>query len=842
MADPRKDCIDKIVEKTGGRMDRHAVEDALDDLLSRADSDSSGSKSYNEKLRDAAEKMQNDFLEKEAVARRNSINDVMISVNNRKFYNRAPNAKLAMEAKLVGVNTPFAGHRFQSVANQEKTVLEEHAGGMVTDMVAADVDKVFASRGMEKDWARELFEINKGDAGKPGLTNNPQAKQIADLIHKWQKASVDTLNKAGAWIKSYTGYITRSTHDPDKIRRATRDTWVSDTLQLIDTTRTFGKDSDAKAILEETWEKFVRGDHLLYKSPVDDLNDLNKGVDVARKASAHRELHFKSSDDWLTYNEKYGQFNPTETVMNAFRNAAKQTSLMRGFGTEPRLQFENDMIYLKNGIRDPLQLQDFNKFEQALRNRFDVVEGTAHRPVNQTISNAVGTWLSIMRLGHLGFMPITLTAHAVTKASELRFQGMGFGERWGSFVSGFFPATKGSDHYRTLELLHAGVESRIGNILSQFDAVDTPSGVMSRLENWFFKVTGSTAMTSNQRSDAKAIMARHYGDLYGKPFKEIGERETRMMLGYEIQKPEWDLLNKAEWHVVGDQRIFTPDIAYKIPDADVEAYVRAKGNPAVNESRTKESIAAEVARVKDELALKVASYFTDRGGYAVLEVGAREQAMLYQGTRPGTPLNAALRLMLQWKQFPTAIISKTWGREIYGGQDRMGAVAGLAELMVAATFTGMLANVLSDALKGQDPFAKYKEHPMAAVAAGFIRAGGGSIYGDFLLGEWNRFGHSLLGSLAGPTFGQIDKVAEIWSDITHGAKDHKLRDAGSLGVKLVRDNAPFLNMIYTRMAIDYLFMYRFQEWMNPGYLRRMEGRMKQKSGIDFWLKPSEAAR
>lgn len=842
MASERDDCIAKIIKKTEGRMSREAVEDALEDLLNKADSDPSGSRSYNEKLARAAEQMQQGFFEREAVARRNRINDVLISVDNHRFYNLAPNAKLAMEAKLVGVNTPFAGHRYGSVANQERTILEEHTGGMVTDMVNAEVDKIFASRGMERDWARELFEINKGDAGKPGITNNPQAKQIAELIHKWQKASVETLNKAGAWIKSYTGYITRTTHDPDKIRRAGRDSWVDQTLQLIDTVKTFGKDSDAKAILGETWEKFVRGDHLLYKSPVDDLNDLNKGPDVARKASAHRELHFKSSDDWLAYNEKYGQFNPTETVMNAFRNASKQTALMRGFGSEPRLQFENDMVYLKNRIRDPVELQDFNKFEQALRNRFDVVDGTANRPVNQTISNAVGTWLSIMRLGHLGFMPITLTAHAVTKASELRFQGMNLGERWGSFLSGFLPATKGSDQYKTLQLLHAGVESRIGNILSQFDAVDTPAGVMSRLENWFFKITGSTAMTTNQRADAKAIMARHYGDLYQKPYADIGEREQRIMLGFGIEKPEWDLLNKADWHVVGDQRLFTPDIAHKIPDADVAEYLKAKGQ-RINTATTPEGLASFVEKTKDDLALKVASYYTDRGGYAVLEVGARERAMMFQGTRPGTPLNAALKLMLQWKQFPAAIISKTWGREVYGGQGRMGAVAGLTELMVAATFTGMLANVLSNALKGQDPFASFREHPAAAVAAGFIRAGGGSIYGDFLLGEWNRFGHSLVSSLAGPTFSQLDKVAEIWSDITHGAsKTHGFRDAANLGVKVIRDNTPFLNMIYTRMAVDYLFMYRFQEWMNPGYLQRMEQRMKQKQGIDFWLKPSQVAR
>jgi hypothetical protein len=213
--------------------------------------------------------------------------------------------------------------------------------------------------------------------------------------------------------------------------------------------------------------------------------------------------------------------------------------------------------------------------------------------------------------------------------------------------------------------------------------------------------------------------------------------------------------------------------------------------------------------------------------------------MLYQGTQAGTPLNLALRLMLQFKQFPTAMITRVWGAEIYGGAKGMGRIAGISELVVMSTLFGMLANYLNQAAKGQDPNAAMREHPVRFLTAGFLRGGSASIYGDFLMGEWSRHGLSLLQSAVGPTFGQVDKIAEIWSDAVHmNAK----QTTAMLGTRLVRDNIPFMNMIYTKMAFDYLAYYRLQEWINPGYLERMERTMKDKQGTEFWLRPSRVSR
>ena len=49
-----------------------------------------------------------------------------------------------------------------------------------------------------------------------------------------------------------------------------------------------------------------------------------------------------------------------------------------------------------------------------------------------------------------------------------------------------------------------------------------------------------------------------------------------------------------------------------------------------------------------------------------------------------------------------------------------------------------------------------------------------------------------------------------------------------------------INTWYTRLALDYLFLWRLQEAASPGYLARHQQRMEQKSGIHYWLGPESA--
>jgi hypothetical protein len=48
---------------------------------------------------------------------------------------------------------------------------------------------------------------------------------------------------------------------------------------------------------------------------------------------------------------------------------------------------------------------------------------------------------------------------------------------------------------------------------------------------------------------------------------------------------------------------------------------------------------------------------------------------------------------------------------------------------------------------------------------------------------------------------------------------------------------PFTNLFYTKMATDYLLWNGLTEWANPGYLRRMQTRLRKDQSIEFMGTP-----
>jgi hypothetical protein len=64
------------------------------------------------------------------------------------------------------------------------------------------------------------------------------------------------------------------------------------------------------------------------------------------------------------------------------------------------------------------------------------------------------------------------------------------------------------------------------------------------------------------------------------------------------------------------------------------------------------------------------------------------------------------------------------------------------------------------------------------------------------------------------------------------------QDARGDAIRLLKSNTPFANLFYTKAAFDYLIWYQMQEALNPGYLKRMESRVKRDNDQTYWMPPS----
>lgn len=208
----------------------------------------------------------------------------------------------------------------------------------------------------------------------------------------------------------------------------------------------------------------------------------------------------------------------------------------------------------------------------------------------------------------------------------------------------------------------------------------------------------------------------------------------------------------------------------------------------------------------------------------------RTRMILMQGTAPGTPLGETVRFIMQFKSFPIAFGQKVLGRAIKGGVGGKADAAGLANIIAGSWVMGYMAMTLKDIAAGRSP--RDPTRPETPIKA-FLQGGGAGIYGDFLLAKATRFDNTPLETAAGPTLGSAAEILGLISSAARG-------NAGATDVVL--HNTPYGNIWWGRAALAYLILYRLQESLNPGFLRRMERRLKDDYGQSFIVPPTAAVR
>jgi hypothetical protein len=739
-------------------------------------------------------------------------------------YNAAPDTSLGIQSKLVGTNTPFHGSRDSAAAAIEGNV-HNLLGAFDRELKANGLDRLFANRSLEREWARELEQLNMRN-GQPGITGNRQAQQIAQAIYNMQRAGVEMLNTEGAFVGSYNGYISKTTHSAHLLRRMGEDEWVSLAQRHFDIDTIYPNRAPEfiDNALREQYRRIASGLHDSYDPAELDVITYSAGQNMAKKVSERRVIHFKSADDWLAYMEQASEMTPTQVIFQSAMSMSRDAGLMRVWGTNPKRALETDFVMSLQRARDAGDMDLVQRLNEQ-RRHYDLwmsyMTGEANHVHNQTANLIVHNTLAVQRMAKLGFLPFAQLTDLASVAGELRYQGVGFVDRLTATLGGYIRGGHGSEKRQVSELLNAFIEGEIGQYGALMEVNDPRisggfTGRIHQIQEWFFRYTGAMAMTNRARGSVMVMMSRNLGQHKDTPWVNMDAPEQRIMQAFSIGEHEWDALRQAPWLVGNEGRTYlTPRDALAIPDAAIDAYNQATGT--VN----------EYGAFRRQMADRLYAYYADRMDYGVLQPGVAERAILYQGAAADTPLGAALRLAMQFKSFTVAMLRRTWGREIYGGQSSMGAIGGLMQFFILGTILGIVSNGLNQLLKGQDPTSQWDEFPTQAVLAGFTRAGAASIMGDYLFGQWNRHGTSLAAYALGPTMGEVERFSSIYAALVRGENP-----SGDV-IRFARSITPFTNMFYTKLATDWLFWNALTEAANPGYLRRMQRRLKKDQGIEF---------
>lgn len=817
----RADCYRIIQEAAAGRLDDNEIDELIEELdtVRRRRRAEGARGSLERELFDKAEELVADAELAAKIEERNRLINIVKGAELEAIAARADAANndpsLGLEAAMVGVNAPFAGGRLSADAISNG-MLRQYMGGMLADMRRAQRLVDFNSGAHSRDIARELWDLSlKQPTGK--ATRNRAAKEIAGIVHKYRQLAIQRENRAGAFIRLRQGYVTRQSHNPARMVRAGKDAWAAAVADRLDWEAMGIAPQDRAGFLESAYETLTTGVRKEFDA-TDGLKLAFKGPgNLAKKQSAHRTLLFKSADDWYDYDQQFGMSGLNEAIASDFRRAAMSTALMEKFGPNPRALFDRVRTKLAQEHRG-----DAGKVRRLQRRNLDhfmdEIDGTSRLSANYTVSSISAGVRAIQSMAKLGGAFLSSIADVAAAAAARRAGGRSIAESWMDGFSGIYEGLSTTGEKRRFaELIGVGIDGAVGDFVSRFSAQDDVPGGIAKAQAMFFKFNLLGPWTDGVKRGIGMMTARDLALDAKMPWNRLSAARRTELGRYGLDAKTWEIAKKAV--------VKGPDGKdYLLPGELREAVIEGVSAP-------------EAARLKDQVQFSLMGMYADIADAASPTPGAREQALLRQGLQPGTAAGEAIRFIAQFKAFPVTVTSKVLGRALYGRgakslRDALvrgeGDILGLVSFMAGGTALGYIALQAKELAKGRSP----REDTYGTVIAAMLQGGGLGIYGDFLLGETNRFGRSLLDTLAGPTLGTIADLDQLRAKAMAG------EDVYSPIIRIAQSNMPGVNLFYTKAAIDYLFLYQLQEMASPGYLRRTERRIEREQGQEFLIPPS----
>lgn len=798
------DCILKLGRALEGKATKAQLEEVRADLDRLARQAVIDGIPAEEALTEATRRYASEAKKALAIEKRSALINLQRYQNSLGYLRSTWGDKPAegLRAMLTGSIEGRKGAR-ASVARSQRELLGQYVDQVTTELERQELMPAFKSGELDLPIARALWQLN---LDTPNLTGLPkETVAIAKVIHKAQEVARADANKAGAWIGKQAGYITRQSHDPWRMTNRGMKDWIDTIAPKLYWQRMeaqHGEIKDRAAWLAETYTNLATGVHLKAQGATNATGFKGPG-NLAKRMSQERVLHFKDADNWFAYNQEFGTGNLREAIFHGLRSSAQNTGLMRVLGTNPEAMYSRLTETLLRDLRKGANEKSIKVFQSAtadggwLTNRMDEVTGKANQAVSQMWARRSANLRAFQAMAKLGGAVVSSISDIATYGSELSFQGRGFLSGMGEAVASIAQGRPTGERKEILSSLGVMLDSIMSDVTRTGSLDESFGGGVSRAMQTYFKWNLLTPWTETLRSSAALSMSHHFALQAEKSFDQLAPELKHTLELFNVTAKDWDHMRAK------GVKIDSTGTAFIVPD-----------------------------NLDETQAQQLRQYITDRAETAVLEPDADARAMMKQGTRPGTVVGELMRFVGQFKSFTASFTRQILGREVYGrGKDAMadGSIRGLSQLIVASTILGYAAMSIKDAIKGKTP--RDPTDPKT-IAKAFTQGGGAGIYGDFLFGEYNRFGGTPLETLAGPTLGTAADMTRLWAKMIRGEAD------GGDAMRLALNNTPFMNLFYTRMALDYLILYDMQEAFAPGTLRRMERRTERETRQTMFISPS----
>ncbi len=184
---------------------------------------------------------------------------------------------------------------------------------------------------------------------------------------------------------------------------------------------------------------------------------------------------------------------------------------------------------------------------------------------------------------------------------------------------------------------------------------------------------------SAQKDGVAKILASDLASHVNKNFDELPIELRNTLAMYNIDADDLKLLRGVDRKGPDDREYIFPAMVNDLQPAQMDKIISKRtGRTDITDAMRQQ--------FKDDFRTRLAAYYADSADSAVPTPGARERAIMNQGTKRGTPLGEAIRMVMQFKSFPITFVTKGLQRQYYGRKaaGKSGAMA-MVQMMVGTT-------------------------------------------------------------------------------------------------------------------------------------------------------------
>lgn len=776
----------------------------------------------------------------------------------KSYVGRFSNPLEGVEGTLVGQYANIQESLSYATELSQKTEIERALNSFSMELKQSNVWQAFHDPAQSNDVANEIYGVDTG---------NSMARTVANIYKKNLEDLRLQQNQLGADIGKLDEYIGEQSHNPERLlqtahtyreRVADRfrsyrknrsnygltneelqnkafENWKNFIMPLLDYKRTFEgvtKDS-VDQFMRGAWEGLTTGRHfgLDEPEPLDFNNKPKLFKNFADKLGAERKIHFKDGTSWETYSKQYGNGSVNEAMVSSIRRAGANIGLLSKWGPNPRRMFD---ITLNDAMDKASRLAHVKKAKLGrtkarLQAYFDMLDGTAFIPVDfmgAKTGQALRSWQGLSKLGMMVFSNFGDIAN---HAEMMRTMGDNPINAYFTAITNMMKGRPEGEQRMLAESIGVWAEAQFGHMSAAMADATNSFGRVSKVLMLFNKLTLNEWWEETSRLGLGTYVSRTLALLKNSKFDELPMSQRTNFRMYGINEKEWNLMrsNNNVYKVLNGTQFITPDAVWGYSDESIAKYL----DKDVSELKNR-----DIDTVKRDMNKRLMSFFIDKTDDANLRPGIKTRYTLTRGTRPGTWMGEGARMIGQFKYYSVEYGRRVLGRKIFGVKQDLGHglqagspdVAGLVNVLIGSTILGYVGMQSKNILKNKT--IRPLSSPGTYLAA-LLQGGGLGLYGDFLFGQSNRFGQSMLESLAGPVPVSLSQGAQILVSLEH------LQDPVNQMNAYLKNNIPLLNLFYLRTSLDFLFLNGLTEMASPGAMQRYQTQISKDNDQQFIINP-----